>query len=73
MAASEKDIKARLNGFASERARLAWHASMRPAWCDTVNDPIPESMKPQDRSVLLKVSTYHPFYEEAPCPQISAP
>ena len=59
--------------FTNGRERKAWFTSIHPTWAETVNDPIPESMKPQDRSVLLKVTPYHPFYEEAPCQQISAP
>lgn len=49
---------------AERKARLAMFAGMRPAWCDVVNDPIPERLKPQplprlgvviyrDRNLLL--------------------
>jgi hypothetical protein len=50
-------------GFPSAAARRAWFASMRPAWCDTVNDPIPEHMKPQmyPGSVSLGITLHHPL------------
>lgn len=50
-------------GFPSKKARDAYFASGRPYWYETVNDPIPEHLKPQmyPGSVLLKVTADHPL------------
>jgi hypothetical protein len=50
-------------GFPSKAARDRWFASLRPAWCDVVNDPIPEHLKPQmyPGSVSLGITKENPL------------